>query len=98
MVWFVLVGLVCFVIVILGVLFDRTRFGLVWFGLIWFGLFVVVILGVLFDRTRFGLVCFVLLYWVSILVYYNEFDEDKAGYWFRDWFAMSRNMTSLLRL
>ena len=28
---------------------------------------------------------------------YNDFDEDKAGYWFRDWFAMSRNMTLLVR-
>ena len=86
-------GLVCYICGrILSILFDRTRFGLVCFSLVWFGLFVVVILGVLFDRTGFGLVW---LYWVSILIYYNEFDEDKAGYWFRDWFAMSRNMTLL---
>ena len=45
-------GLVCFglgwfvsVVVILGVLFDRTGFGLVCFGLVCFGLLVVVILG-----------------------------------------------------
>ena len=59
-------------------------------------------MGVLFDRTGFGLVWFVLFVcgcniWVSILIYYKEFDEDKAGYWFRDWFAMSRNMTLLVR-
>ena len=35
-----------FVVVILGVLLDRTGFGLVWFGLVGLvGLFVVVILG-----------------------------------------------------
>ena len=41
-------------VVILGVLFDRTGFGLVWFVL-------VVILVVLFDRTGFGLVWFIIL-------------------------------------
>ena len=49
----------CFVlIVILGVLFDRTVFVLVWFVC----LFVVVIFVVLFDRTGFGLVWFVCLW------------------------------------
>ena len=46
------------------------------FGLVWFGLFVfvVVILGVLFDRTGFGFNI-----GVSILIYYNEFNEDMEG-------------------
>ena len=49
----------CFVlIVILGVLFDRTVFVLVWFVC----LFVVVIFVVLFDRTGFGLVWFVCMW------------------------------------
>ena len=51
--WF---GLVWFVVVILGVLFDRTGFGLVWFGSVCF-----CNMGVLFDRTGFGLVWFVLV-------------------------------------
>ena len=33
--WFGLVWFGLFVVVILGVLFDRTGFGLVWFGLFW---------------------------------------------------------------
>ena len=74
-------------------MFCLIELGLVWFGLVWF---VVVILGVLFDRTGFVLVWFGLLF--SILIYYNEFDGDKADYWFRDWFAMSRNMTVLVKV
>ena len=73
-------------------MFYLIELGLVCFGLVWF---VFVILCVLFDRTGFSLFWFGLFYWVSILIYCNEFDEDKAGYWFRDWFAMSRNMTLL---
>ena len=69
---------------------------------VWFVIFVIVKWGVLFDRTGFGLVCFGLVCYicgcnigVSILIDYNGFDEDKAGYWFRDWLAMSSNMTLL---
>ena len=73
-------------------------FCLIELSLVWYGLFCFCNMGVLFDRTGFGLVWFVLFFcccniWVIILIDYNEFDEDKAGYWFRDWFAMSRNMT-----
>ena len=92
---FELLFLVCYICGCnIGCSTDRTWFG--WFGLFWFVIFVVVMLVVLLiELSLVGLVCFGL---VSILIYYNEFDEDKAGYLFRDWFAMSRNMTSLLRL